>query len=36
MYDNLSAEHNLKIFANLYEVKDPDGQVEKYLRMLGL
>jgi ABC-2 type transport system ATP-binding protein len=36
MYDNLSAEYNLLIYANLYEVKDPAGQVEKYLRMLGL
>ena len=36
MYDNLSAESNLKIYANLYEVKDVAGQVEKYLRMLGL
>lgn len=36
MYDNLSAEYNLLIYANLYEVKDPKGQVEKYLRMLGL
>ncbi|MBP1703735.1 MAG: transporter related [Chloroflexi bacterium] len=36
LYDNLSAEYNLKIFANLYEVTDPAGQVEKYLRMLGL
>jgi ABC-2 type transport system ATP-binding protein len=36
MYDNLSAEYNLDIYANLYEVKDPKGQVEKYLRMLGL
>jgi ABC-2 type transport system ATP-binding protein len=36
MYDNLSAEYNLLIYANLYEVKDPQGQVEKYLRMLGL
>lgn len=36
MYDNLSAEYNLEIYANLYEVKDPKGQVEKYLRMLGL
>jgi ABC-2 type transport system ATP-binding protein len=36
MYDNLSAEYNLRIYANLYEVKDIDGQVEKYLRMLGL
>lgn len=36
LYDNLSAEYNLRIFANLYEVRDPAGQVEKYLRMLGL
>ncbi len=36
MYDNLSAEYNLRIYAELYEVKDPRGQVEKYLRMLGL
>jgi ABC-2 type transport system ATP-binding protein len=36
MYDNLSAETNLRIFAELYEVKDISGQVEKYLKMLGL
>jgi len=36
MYDNLSAEFNLMIYARLYEVKDPKAQVEKYLRMLGL
>ncbi len=36
MYDSLSAEFNLQIYANLYEVKDISGQVEKYLRMLGL
>jgi ABC-2 type transport system ATP-binding protein len=36
MYDNLSAEYNLRIFAELYEVKDVNGQVEKYLKMLGL
>ncbi len=36
MYDNLSAEYNLRIFADLYEVKNPTGQVEKYLRLLGL
>jgi len=36
MYDNLSAEFNLEIYAHLYEVKDVKGQVEKYLRMLGL
>lgn len=36
LYDNLSAEFNLRIYANLYEVQDVAGQVEKYLRMLGL
>ena len=36
LYDNLSAEYNLRLFAGLYEIKDPAGQVEKYLRMLGL
>ena len=36
MYDNLSAEYNLRIFAELYEVRDVTGQVEKYLKMLGL
>ena len=36
MYERLSAERNLAIFANLYDVPDVPGQVEKYLRMLGL
>ncbi|MGW8250718.1 MAG: ATP-binding cassette domain-containing protein [Anaerolineales bacterium] len=36
MYDNLSAEFNLRVYASLYEVQDVTGQVEKYLRMLGL
>ena len=36
LYDNLSAEYNLQIYADLYGVKNPKGQVEKYLRMLGL
>jgi ABC-2 type transport system ATP-binding protein len=36
LYDRLSAEKNLSIFARLYEVKDTAGQVEKYLRLLGL
>lgn len=36
LYDNLSAEYNLRIYAELYEVRDVKGQVEKYLRMLGL
>lgn len=36
MYDRLSAEKNLTIYAKLYGVKNVSGQVEKYLRMLGL
>jgi ABC-2 type transport system ATP-binding protein len=36
MYERLSADKNLSIFARLYGVKDVPGQVEKYLRMLGL
>lgn len=36
MYENLSAERNLEIYASLYEVEDVKGQVEKYLRFLGL
>lgn len=36
MYERLSAEKNLTIYANLYDVADVAGQVEKYLRMLGL
>ena len=36
LYDNLSAQRNLEIYARLYEVQEPLGQVEKYLRMLGL
>jgi ABC-2 type transport system ATP-binding protein len=36
MYDNLSAERNLLIYASLYEVREAAKQVEKYLRLLGL
>lgn len=36
LYERLSAEKNLSIFARLYGVRDVPGQVEKYLRMLGL
>jgi ABC-2 type transport system ATP-binding protein len=36
LYDQLSAERNLGIFAQLHEVEDVAGQVERYLRMLGL
>lgn len=36
LYDRLSAEKNLTIYARLYGVADVAGQVEKYLRWLGL
>lgn len=36
MYDTLSAQRNLEIFARLYEVKDVLGQVERYLQFFGL
>lgn len=36
MYDNLSAEYNLRIYADLYAVSDASGQVDKYLKMLDL
>jgi len=36
MYDRLSAEKNLMIYARLYGVPNPAGQVEHYLRMLDL
>ena len=36
MYDRLSAERNLTLYAKLYGVGDVEGQVRKYLQMLGL
>ena len=36
MYERLSAEKNLTIFANLYDVPDVPQAVNKYLSMLGL
>lgn len=36
LYESLSAERNLEIYASLYDVADPKGQIEKYLHMLGL
>lgn len=36
LYDQLSAERNLGIFAQLHDVEDVAGTVERYLRMLGL
>ncbi|MGQ9493818.1 MAG: hypothetical protein ACUVR2_08660 [Anaerolineae bacterium] len=31
LYDRLSMEQNLCIYASLYKVRNPTGQVEKYL-----
>jgi ABC-2 type transport system ATP-binding protein len=36
LYDTLSAERNLQIYASLYEVQEPATQISKYLQMLGL
>lgn len=36
LYERLNALQNLTLYAKLYEVKDVAGQVEKYLRLLGL
>lgn len=36
LYERLTAKRNLEIYARLYEVEDVPGQVEQYLRMLGL
>jgi ABC-2 type transport system ATP-binding protein len=36
LYDQLSAERNLVFYSEMYEVADITGQVERYLRMLGL
>jgi ABC-2 type transport system ATP-binding protein len=36
LYERLDAVQNLTLYAKLYEVEDVMGQVEKYLRLLGL
>jgi len=36
LYERLSARYNLELFARLYQVRDVNGQVEKYLRLLDL
>lgn len=36
LYDQLSSERNLSFYGEMYEVEDIPGQVEHYLRMLGL
>ncbi len=36
LYDRLSAEANLRVFAELYDVPDPEAAVKRYLGLLGL
>jgi ABC-2 type transport system ATP-binding protein len=36
LYERLDAVQNLTLYARLYQVDDVAGQVEKYLRLLGL
>jgi len=36
LYERLNAVQNLTLYAKLYQVDDVTGQVEKYLRFLGL
>ena len=36
LYERLGAFYNLQFFAELYGCKDPQGQAEKYLRLLDL
>jgi ABC-2 type transport system ATP-binding protein len=36
LYDQLSAERNLAFYAQMQDVDDIPGQLERYLRMLGL
>ncbi len=36
LYERLSAESNLEIYARLYEVQDVQGQIERYLKLLDL
>jgi len=36
LYAQLSAERNLAFYAQMYDVEDVEGQVSRYLRLLGL
>ncbi len=36
MWERLSAAYNLKVYARLYSLPDPEGVVERYLRLVGL
>ncbi len=36
MWERLSAAYNLKVYARLYGLPNPEGVVERYLRLVGL
>ena len=36
LYDGLSAERNLTFYGTMYEIENLEGQIERYLNMLGL
>lgn len=36
LYEKLSAWHNLKFYADLYNIEHPHDQIKKYLSLLGL
>ncbi len=36
LYEKLSAWHNLKFYGDLYNLPNPEAQIEKYLNLLGL
>lgn len=36
LYEKLSAWHNLKFYADLYDLPNAEAQIEKYLNLLGL
>ncbi len=36
LYENLSAIYNLRVYAALYGIDEPEAQIQKYLTLLGL
>ncbi len=36
LYENLSAIYNLRVYAALYGIDEPEAQIQKYLSLLGL